>query len=579
MIIFSVVLFFTLSPLAARGDISVVLRIDPHEATLAETVKLEVSIEGNRDSDDRPDIPGLDSFIVTPGGASSRVEYTNGRMRSAITHTYFIQPQKPGVFPIGPARIRIAKQAFQSNTETLKVLRPSAAAGTASATHFLRAELPDTDIFVEEQAGYILKLYTRTRVRDLSLQLPEIDGLTFTRLGNPSEERRVLNGISYNVLTIRYALVGDREGVYDVAPARMKMTVLDPGTRSRRNPFFNDPFFASVSGRPLTLFSNAARLNVRPLPVADRPADFSGLVGRFTIDSRLEPASVNVGESATLTVFVSGRGNVKRIPDLALEKTPGLKHYKDQPVLTARQEADGWQGSKTMKWALVPEESGDHVLPSFALSFFDPEARRYQTIRTPRRTLSVRTNASQKSRTVTAAIGNANTAVVKQDVIEVGRDILPIHTAMANLVPPARLYPGGWFFRFVLALPLLVYLLMLCILKLHKYSAENSDAVRAKRAARNFHRNCRKGRLRSSELIEAFRHYVNQRFALQYGALTPEDSAEILTVQGVSPDTCRRVERTIRQLEAAVYIGRGDDICESSGELAELIDRIEKEIR
>ncbi len=64
---------------------------------------------------------------------------------------------------------------------------------------------------------------------------------------------------------------------------------------------------------------------MRPLPQEGKPSDFSGLVGKFKMWSKLEPVSLKTGESATLTVSVSGQGNVNRIPDL---KIPELIHIK-----------------------------------------------------------------------------------------------------------------------------------------------------------------------------------------------------------------------------------------------------------
>ena len=75
--------------------------------------------------------------------------------------------------------------------------------------------------------------------------------------------------------------------------------------------FFNDPFFSS--GRPRAVTSEALELKVLPLPQQGRPADFSGLVGRYQLESNLEPKQVKAGESATFTVELKGRTHLPPI--------------------------------------------------------------------------------------------------------------------------------------------------------------------------------------------------------------------------------------------------------------------------
>ena len=53
--------------------------------------------------------------------------------------------------------------------------------------------------------------------------------------------------------------------------------------------FFNNSFFnESYANVEKTLKSNSLVINVRPLPIADKPVDFSGAVGNFTFTSNLD---------------------------------------------------------------------------------------------------------------------------------------------------------------------------------------------------------------------------------------------------------------------------------------------------
>ena len=93
---------------------------------------------------------------------------------------------------------------------------------------------------------------------------------------------------------------------------------------------------------------------------------------------------------------MKGQGTVNRIPDLVLPEMDFARTYSDQPVLKTEQNREGIQGTKTMKWALVPEHAGEYTVPSLSLSFFNPQTKKYQTQVTPAHALSVLPGDVQK---------------------------------------------------------------------------------------------------------------------------------------------------------------------------------------
>src|SRR6185436_8246045 len=100
-----------------------------------------------------------------------------------------------------------------------------------------------------------------------------------------------------DVVELRTILTPLRAGTLTVGPASMSLNVLERGRR-------NDPFFGSMFGdneRALDLGADAVPLTVLPLPDADRPADFSGAVGRFDLDVRVAPLTLAVGDPVTVT--------------------------------------------------------------------------------------------------------------------------------------------------------------------------------------------------------------------------------------------------------------------------------------
>jgi hypothetical protein len=570
---------FMLISFPAMADVSVSIRLDREEATIADSISMVVSIAGARKSDSLPVLKGMEDFYVTQGRTSSRFEVINGQVNSGIDYTFFLQPKKTGTFEIGPVEVTVDEKTYRSNMATLTVVKQPESSGVDRGPLFLTAGLSSTKVYVEEQSIYTLKLYHQTRVSNISLELPEIEHLTFRQLGKPIEYRSFYNGLSYDVVEVRYALISSEEGTCGIEPSRMKMTVAQPGRRSSGS-FFDDPFFSFSTGRSVTLASEPLELNVLPLPDKGKPFDFSGLVGSFEINSKLEPNTIKAGESATLTVLVNGRGNVDRIPDLKCPEPDHIKVYADEPVLKIKEDAKGLSGSKTMKWALVPEKEGRYQIPPLSLSFFDTKTHRYRKIETSRLSISV---LPGEVKHIQASADHSNGqkmgGPVKKAVKELGHDILPIHTSIKDLKSKSCIRPGGLVFWSVFIVPFIVYATAFLGLKLRKKSDSSVATLKAKKAAKKFIRKCRQDGLSSSDLALYFRDYFNERFGLSLGSLTSEEAAEILKSEGADLDTAQKLQAILKRLENAVYTGKGQKACMLREDASQLVRQIEKEIR
>ena len=565
-----------LVPCQTRAGVSAILSLDRQEATLSDSIRMVIKVSGTRSCDSSPVIKGLDSFQVSQGGSSSRVEIINGKFSSSVDYTYYIQPSKPGTFQVGPAEVKVNGKVFQSNLSTLSILKAASPESPDRGPIFLMAALSSKKAYVEEQVIYILKLYLKTSVTDISLQLPELDHLAFKQLEKPREYQGVYDGSTYRIIEVPYGLMALKARNYGIKPSRMSMTAYD-SRRSRRG-FFDDPFFRA--GRPVTIASQALELKIISLPDKGKPEGFGGLVGSFKIEATLAPSKIRAGESATLTVHISGRGNVNRIPDLKMPGLDKVKVYADEPVFEARPDLKGLAGFKTMKWALVPEQQGDYEIPPLSLSFFDPDTHEYRIIQTPKQPLIVLPGKGEMIM-VEAGPGrqNGGSKSAKQGVKEIGHDILPLHTSVRNLEVRSSIISEGLFLWLTLLLPFVLYVSTFLGLRLKRRSVRAMPAHRAKRAAKNLIRQCRQGRDDANSLSLCVRDYFNDRFGLILASLTPDDAANILTSKGVAPGATQKLRAILMELENNIYTGQIRTAGRINNEIPRLIKEIEREIR
>jgi hypothetical protein len=568
----------------STAEVGVTLRLDREEATLADTIRMEVGVSDTRSSDAEPVLHGLEAFLVTKGGTSSRVEIINGTVNAGLTYTYFIQPQKTGAFEIGPAEIKVDGRKFESNSVKLVVKASAKQLGPDRGPVFIEASIASPDVYVEEQVLYILKLYRRVHVDNLSLGLPQVEHIGFKQLGKPREYQATIAGVTYQVLEIRYSLSASKEGQYVIGPSKMNMTVRGRGAQSLFDDFFKDPFFQSPfssfsSGRPLTVATSPVQLNVRALPEEGRPADFSGLVGNFWMESRLQPTRLKAGESATLTVEISGKGNIHRIPDIDLPELPFARTYGDQPLLETEQDNQGVGGRKTMKWALVPQKTGQFEIPVQKLSFFNPDTESYEILHTSVHALSVLPGTTQAPATVhtSPSVATTDETSVKKEIQQIGKDILPIHMSAGNLSITYRALSTGGLFWLVLFGPFSIYLILLGGMKLRRHSPERMARYRSKNAFKKLSKRCRQDISSCADLIDAFRDYLNGRFNLSIGTLTADETETLLQAKGVAADTAKKIRTFIQRLENAVYAGDDGNPVDAATDLLRLAKALEKE--
>lgn len=587
-------MLMTLVPSMAMADVSISLKLNTNDATLADTLQLTVTVSGIRSTHSEPVVKGLGDFYVNEGGTSSRLEIINDHVSSSMDYTYFIQPKKTGTFQVGPAEIKVKGKTLQSNSETV-MIRKSEYSGTEKhGPVFLTAKLSADSTYVEQQVLYILKLYRRTKVADLSLQLPKIDHLTFKQLGKPRHYESTYNGYRYRVLEVTYSILPSETGTYTLSPARMGITVFEPQHRSRRNPFddffndpFDDPFFSFSTGRPMTLTSNALQIKVLPLPRGGRPANFSGLVGTFKIESKLQPLEIKEGNSATLTVILKGRGNVNRIPDLKIPEMEDIKIYPDQPVLKVESDTNGLYGSKAMKWALVPTKEGEYTIPAMSLSYFDSESHQYKTIKTAAYHLHVL--PSKKAMGGVSGAGNENlgsgspmvnaSAVTKEKVKTIGHDIFPLHDSMKAFNNGRQFNPGKALVLLLLLSPAGIYVIVFVGLKAREHSSQNVMAMNMKKARKNFLKRVQSSNTTADEFLLAVRDYLNDRFGLTLGSVTSDETACILASHNVTEQTIKRFHALLQRVENEIYTGRGAKVFHTDENIPELMRRVERESR
>ena len=116
------------------------------------------------------------------------------------------------------------------------------------------------------------------------------------------------------------------------------------------------------------------------------PKDFFNIVGNFAIHSTIDKEELSVGESASLKITVSGKGNFSSVSDIKLNNFDTNLEVFDGGTPSVEKN-EGRTLSKTWTFALVPKQEGTFNIDPVSISYFNPETKSYSTISSKKYTL------------------------------------------------------------------------------------------------------------------------------------------------------------------------------------------------
>lgn len=336
----------------------------------------------------------VDGLSITFAGQATKIQNLNLQATTSVIFTYVVTPTRPGSFVIPPAQVIVDGQAYQTPQLALQVTQGGTGnAGGNEQPFFGELIVPKDAAFVGEQIPIELRFYFDRRISFQPYpqgQLPIIDGDGFVtrRYPEPIEKRQVINNKEFSVLIYKTAISGVKAGKLELHSAYQEFLLHLPLTRHRPNgfdDFFDQAPFADLfdSGprKDVKVETNGVTLEIKPLPTAGRPPNFSGAVGQFTVTSSLQPRRTKVGDPITLRVEVRGLGNFDRMEEPSLTQTKGWHTYHPAEDVAVLDDV-GVSAVKTFSFPLMAEAVTTQS-PEVVLSYFDPVAEAYAEAKAP----------------------------------------------------------------------------------------------------------------------------------------------------------------------------------------------------
>ena len=430
-------LFFLLVLIAhaVTAQVRFVASISPGQINRNAYAQLKFSVENANDVQDIIP-PQLNNFIVISGpNQESGMSNINGDIKKYVAITYIIKPKGPGNFSFPPATAHVDGATYHSNSLILKVNNATSgnnpgvngpaspfalvdpfADATPSSNYpdyilkkgenvlekinrnmFVTVSADKRSCFVGEPVIVEYKLYTRLKSESSLTKSPSFNGFSVIDLLEPENQNykiEKLNGKEYNVYTIRKAQLyplqpGDLE--FEAAEVDNNVHFIKEAYARSQMSGFEDLFQDfSNAGIPaegmedhmVTIKSKPLGIFVKPLPGVNKPENFKGAVGNFTIESSIAKNNFSTDDAGKLTVIISGSGNLQLVTAPDIQWPDGVEGYEPKSTDDLLKTTIPVSGRKTIEYPFTIPKAGNYTLPAIEFSFFDPKTGRYKTIAT-----------------------------------------------------------------------------------------------------------------------------------------------------------------------------------------------------
>ena len=387
------ILILALNSLFISAQVKFDASVSKTKLGLNERLRVDFVMNQNGDNFSPPD---FENFQIIGGpNQSIKTSYVNGERSFSKTYSYFLQPLKKGSIKIKQASVEIDGEEYKSLPIEV-LITDSVSQPSESVTQYyndddieLRALISKGSPYLNEPITVIYKLYYKAPINISDARETETPNYKdfwsqTIKIPQLKVQREIYKGQNYNVVEWRkVVLYPQKPGELEISPLSLNL-VLDVPTDKRD--FFGNVIYDQTS----QVISTGKRIiNVKDLPLNNKPSSFTGAVGQFEFDVIFNKSSLRATESFQAELKVKGEGNLKLfdLPDLLVPSSMEL--FEPQREESINTNLSGMSGSVTKLFTVIPRFQGSFPIEEVEFSYFDPQLESYKTLKSPRLTVDV----------------------------------------------------------------------------------------------------------------------------------------------------------------------------------------------
>ena len=364
------IIFIFLATAAQSQEINVAAVVNPRHIQFGEKARLDLTLSGKAHIKhvEAPQFNFLPAFLAVPLHSETTPRLEANKIAVSMAWAYELIPQLIGDFTLSDIRFAYQGTPYFANPGSVRVSSTDTYIDVSTnAVHQVEAEVDTSEPYLNAPLTYTFRyLYTTvlpTR-ESPTPRLPTFQGFFV----EPPQKRPLytqeIRGKTFWIEEHTRTLYPQQKiGQIVLAPAELLL----PLPQGRK----------TLKTKPLTL-------TVQPIPETGRPLHFNGAIGEYQISAEIARGWIEARHELTLTVRISGHGNIQTVTPPKPPKIAGVMVSRANPfeVITST--------SRTYVYTLTPARKGIFRIPAIEYTYFDPKRAVYGTTQTTPIPVSVR---------------------------------------------------------------------------------------------------------------------------------------------------------------------------------------------
>ncbi|MHB8259900.1 MAG: BatD family protein [Bacteroidia bacterium] len=546
-----------------------VAQVSKNKVVVGEVFQVSFTVNGNMAGFKPPSFTDFD--VYSGPNQSTSMQIANGNMSQTVSYSYMIAARKEGKLVIGAASAIVNGSKSETNPIAIDVgkgnpqqqqqqqqnpISNQPQQNVSGDELFVRSYLSKKQCYLGEQIVITQKVYCRGTLRGFqNANMPEYNGFWSKdeeRKGQIQLTQENLDGVNYSVAEFsKTYLFPQRLGKLTIEPIEIDCIVRQ---QKKAQSIFDQFFGGGGQDVVVKIKSKPVSVDVIALPERGKPDNFTGAVGNFSFNAKINHDKVKANESINLKLTISGRGNINLASTPKINFPEGFETY-DPKVNENINTVGGVSGTKTYEYLVIPRKQGEFVLKDINFSYFDVEKKQYITLPSPEVKITVDAPDANSS-------GSALVYNPKHEIQTEENDIRYIKTGDLKLHPIASEFFSSW--KHYALLGLITVLFIGFLIGRTTYLKSQSDVVGVKQrraikiarkqlALAEKFKNENKQDAFYNEVLTALNSYVSDKLTIPVADLSKDTITENLLKKFVSNETINKLISTLNDCEYARY--------------------------
>lgn len=362
------------SALPVHAEPTVELKIGSRQVYVGEAVDVSVEISDYQ-SCEAPEVPTIPNATLRFGSTPSSREFTsivNGRVTQSRTRSYQgeLTPLAVGDLTIPPISVTVDGRVLKTKEVQLKV-RPS----DADQLFFVDISVGRNRLYVGQRVPLTMIVWVKpARYGNQVLTAEQMLGQV-----RPIEMGPFPRQINNDPRRARPRPGGQPDDLFYAFEFATEFVAERPGKLTFDDIELGLAYPTAGGTRNLRARPTVQPVDVLPIPMEGRPANFNGAVGLFDIKTSAEPTNVRVGDPIELTIEIFGDGPLDTLPPPVLSADTRLAESFRLPT----EQLAGETQNARRRFKLTIRAKRDDVaeIPPIEYPYFDPSAERFVVAR------------------------------------------------------------------------------------------------------------------------------------------------------------------------------------------------------